>query len=58
MYRIITFLNTLTIISLLTSCGKSNNSTVPSNIDEPTTTITTPQDDNSITEEEDETANM
>lgn len=42
---------------LLTSCGKSTNSSTPSNTDEPSTTITTPQDDNSTTKE-DETANM
>ena len=34
---------------LLTSCGKSNNSFTPSNTDEPSTTITTPSDDNQTT---------
>ena len=42
---------------LLTSCGKSTNSSTPSNTDEPSTTITTPQDDNSTTKE-DETETM
>ena len=42
---------------LLTSCGKSTNSSILSNIDEPSTTITTPSDDNQTTKE-DETANM
>ena len=42
---------------LLTSCGKSTNSSTPSNTDEPSTTITTPSDDNQTTKE-DETANM
>ena len=42
---------------LLTSCGKSTNSSTPSNTDEPSTTITTPSDDNQ-TIKEDETANM
>ena len=41
---------------LLVSCGKSN-STPTSTTDEPSTTITTPQDDKTITKE-DETANM
>lgn len=40
----------------LTSCGKSN-STPTQTTDEPSTTITTPSDDNSTTKE-DETANM
>lgn len=42
---------------LLTSCGKSTNSSTPSNTDEPSTTITSPSDDNQTTKE-DETANM
>ena len=42
---------------LLTSCGKSTNSSTPSNTDEPSTTITTPSDDNQTTKE-DETDNM
>ena len=41
----------------MTSCGKSTNSSTPSNTDEPSTTITTPSDDNQ-TIKEDETANM
>ena len=43
---------------LLSSCGKSNNSSVQPTTDEPSTTITTPQDDKTITEEKDETANL
>jgi len=42
---------------LLTSCGKSTNSSTPSNTDEPSTTITTPSNDNQTTKE-DETASM
>ena len=42
---------------LLTSCGKSTNSSTPSNTDEPSTTITTPSGDNQTTKE-DKTANM
>ena len=42
---------------LLTSCGKSTNSSTPSNTDEHSTTIITPSDDNQTTKE-DETANM
>lgn len=42
---------------LLTSCGKSNNSSVQPTTDEPSTTITTPSEDNQTTKE-DETANM
>ena len=41
----------------LTSCGKSNNSLIQPTTDEPSTTITTPSDDNQ-TIQEDETANM
>ena len=37
---------------LLTSCGKSTNSSTPSNTDEPSTTITTPSDDNQTTKED------
>lgn len=45
---------------LLTSCGRSNNSSTQPSTDEPSTTITNPSDDNptTTTEEEDETANM
>lgn len=43
---------------LLTSCGKSTNSSTQPTTDEPNITITTPQDDKTITEEKDETANM
>lgn len=42
---------------LLTSCGKSTNSSTTSITDEPSTTITTPADDNQTTKE-DESANM
>ena len=42
---------------LLTSCGKSTNSPTQPTTDEPSTTITTPSDDNQTTKE-DETANM
>ena len=42
---------------LLSSCGKSNNSSVQPTTDEPSTTITTPSDDNQTTKE-DETENM
>ena len=44
-------------IFCLVSCNKNNNSSTPSNTDEPSTTITTPSDDNQTTKE-DETANM
>lgn len=59
MKRTITILISLIIISTLIACGKSNN--IPTQTtDEPSTTITTPSDDNptNTTEEEDETANM
>lgn len=46
----------LIIISTLVACGKSNSTPTPTT-DEPSTTITTPSDDNSTTKE-DETANM
>lgn len=57
MKKIITFLVTLTLIISLSACGKSNNSSVQPTTDEPSTTITTPSDDNQ-TIKEDETANM
>jgi len=41
----------------LTSCGKSDNSPTQPTTDEPSTTITTPSDDNQTTKE-DESANM
>ena len=48
----------LTIISItLTSCGKSNSSSIQPTTDEPSATITTPSEDNQTTKE-DETANM
>ena len=46
------------MLILLTSCGKISNKTTQPTTDEPRTTITTPQDDNTITEEKDGTANM
>ena len=55
MKKLLIFL--LIIISItLTSCGKSNSIPTPTT-DEPSTTITTPSDDNQTTKE-DETANM
>lgn len=45
----ITFLISLIIISTLVACGKSNNSSVQPTTEEPSTTITIPQDDNSTT---------
>ena len=57
MKEIITFLVTLTLIISLSACGKSNNSSVQPTTDEPSTTITTPSDDNQTTKE-DETVNM
>lgn len=57
MKKILTLSLAIMLVTL-TSCGKSNNSTIPSPTDEPGTTITTPSDDNSTTEEEDKTANM
>ena len=56
MKKLLTILLAITLISL-TSCGKSTNSSTPSNTDEPSTTITTPSDDNSTTKE-DETETM
>ena len=56
MKRVLTLLLAIMLI-IMTACGKSDNSPTPSNTDEPSTTITTPQDDNSTTKE-DETANM
>ena len=44
-------------IFCLVSCNKNNNSSTPSNTDEPSTTITTPSADNSTTKE-DETETM
>lgn len=56
MKKILTIILTIMLITM-TSCGKSTNSSTPSNTDEPSTTITTPSDDNQ-TIKEDETANM
>ena len=52
---LLTILLAITLISL-TSCGKLNSTPTPTT-DEPSTTITTPSDDNQTTKE-DETANM
>lgn len=56
MKKFLTILFAIVLI-VLTSCGKSNNSSVQPTTDKPSTTITTPSDDNQITKE-DETANM
>lgn len=56
MKKLLMILLTFMIIAL-TSCGKSTNSSTPSNTDAPSTSITTPSDDNQTTKE-DETANM
>ena len=56
MKRVLTLLLAIMLI-IMTSCGKSDNSPTPSNTDEPSTTITTPQDDNSTTKK-DETETM
>ncbi len=56
MKKIIIFLFNFILIFSLTSCGKSNSTPTPTT-GEPSTTITTPSDDNQTTKE-DETANM
>ena len=56
MKRVLTLLLAIMIIAL-TSCGKSDNSPTQPTTDEPSTTITTPSDDNQTTKE-DESANM
>lgn len=56
MKRALTVLLAITLITM-TSCGKSDNSSTQPTTDEPSTTITTPQDDNSTTKE-DETETM
>ena len=48
---------TLYFLLVLTSCGKSNSSSIQPTTDEPSTTITIPSDDNSTTKE-DETETM
>ena len=55
MKKLLTILLAITLI-LLTSCGKSNSTPTPTT-DEPSTTITTPSDDNQTTKE-DETVKM
>ena len=56
MKRVLTVLLAIMLITM-TSCGKSDNSSTQPTTDEPSTTITTPQDDNSTTKE-DETETM
>ena len=56
MKRVLTVLLAIMLITI-TSCGKSDNSSTQPTTDEPSTTITTPQDDNSTTKE-DETETM
>ena len=56
MKKVLILLLAITFITLV-SCGKSNNSSVQPTTDEPSTTITTPSDDNSTTKEY-ETENM
>ena len=56
MKKVLILLLAITFITLV-SCGKSNNSSVQPTTGEPSTTITTPSDDNQTTKE-DETANM
>lgn len=56
MKKLLTILLAIMLITM-TSCGKSNNSSLQPTTDEPSTTITTPSDDNQTTKE-DETANM
>ena len=56
MKKILTIILTIMLITM-TSCGKSHTSPTQPTTDEPSTTITTPSDDNQTTKE-DETANM
>lgn len=56
MKKLLTIILTIMLITM-TSCGKSDNSPTQPTTDEPSTTITTPSDNNSTTKE-DETANM
>ena len=56
MKKLFTLLLAIMVITL-TSCGKSNSSSIQPTTDEPSTTITAPSDDNQITKE-DETVNM
>ena len=55
MKKLLTILLAIMLITM-TSCGKSDNSSTQPTTDEPSTTITTPSDDQ--TTKEDETANM
>ena len=55
MKKLLTILLAIMLITI-TSCGKSDNSSTQPTTDEPSTTITTPSDDQ--TTKEDETANM
>ena len=56
MKKILTIILTIMLITM-TSCGKSHTSPTQPTTDEPSTTITTPSDDNSTTKE-DETETM
>ncbi len=56
MKKLLTIILTIMLITL-TSCGKSDNSPTQPTIDEPSTTIITPSDDDQTTKE-DETTNM
>ena len=56
MKKFLTIVLAIMLIAL-TSCGKTSSKTTQPTTDEPSTTITTPSDDNSTTKE-DETANM
>lgn len=57
MKKVLKILFSIMLISLV-SCGKTSSKTTQPTTDDPSTTITTPQDDKTITEEKDETANM
>ena len=57
MKKVLKILFSIMLIAL-TSCEKTSSKTTQPTTDDPRTTITTPQDDKTITEEKDETANM
>ena len=57
MKKVLNILFSIMLIALV-SCGKTSSKTTQPTPDEPRTTITTPQDDKTITEEKNETANM
>lgn len=56
MKKVLKILFSIMLIAL-TSCEKTSSKTTQPTTDYPRTTITTPQDDKTITEEKDETAN-